>query len=455
MFLSPGARRWAGRSATLDDWRRFFDPRFRTFHRLALLQGLMVMAGLEVVIPFAIDIGCPPALTALLGALPVAGGMAQLAVPRLLARTDGNLRGLTVLATAVGEARGVAYCLVAVGIALGLLSGVPALLLLATVIGLAGIASSVSGANLLAWYSAVLSDEDRRLVVPRMTVLVMAVAALLLLPMGIGLDWLAGHFGVGVYAVFFGLTGLVGIAEVVQVRRLPGPGRVIVPPREMAGDAPETDAERQFLRVSMLNALGMGLTPYFSVYAMSVLGLSAGFALTMSAVGQMTMVVGAAVGGGILARGSSSRLLRQSFAIRAIALALPVLALPGTFTAPLLMYATASLAAIGFAIGQLASNERLFRLVRGPTVIRQYGRMLFRSSAAMTTGQLVGGVVLAVGSPLGYPAFAVLFGASAAMRVIAYRAAGADQAVGWPRRANRAPGLQGAPSLGSSQRSSP
>ncbi|CAN5701127.1 hypothetical protein BH23CHL7_BH23CHL7_18130 [soil metagenome] len=418
-------RRWADWwTTTAEDWRRFFDPRFRAFHRLALLQGLMVVVALDVVVPFAIEIGCPPALTALLGALPIAGGMAQLAVPRLLARTDGNLRGLTVLAAAIGEARGFLYGLVALGIVLGLLGGVPALVVLAAIIAVAGVASAVAGANLLAWYSAVLPEEDRRLVVPRMTVLVMAVSALVLFPLGIGLDLLVERFGLVVYALLFGMAGLVGIGEVAMVRRLPPPGRVLVPRRAMAGEAPETPAERQFLQVSLLNSLGMGLTPFWSVYAMSILGLSAGFALTMSAVSQVAMVVAAAVGGGLLMRGSSARMLRASIGIRIVAVVVPILAMPGTMLAPLLMYVSAALASIGFALGQLATNERLFRLVRGPTVIRQFGRLLFRNSAAMTTGQVASGVVLAIGAPLGYPAFAALFGASALVRIAAYRAAG-------------------------------
>lgn len=404
------------------DWRSFLDPRFRAFHRLALLQGLMVLASFDVVIPFAIDIGCPPALTALLVALPVAGGMAQLAVPRLLARTDGNLRGLTVLATIVGEGRGLLYCLLALAVAAGWAGSVPTLVLLAVVIGVAGIMSSVSGANLLAWYSAVLSEEDRRLVVPRLFVVSLAASAVLLFPMGILIDLLAARFGLVVYAVPFALAGVFGVLEVIAVRRLPRPGRVIVPPRALAGAAPETPAERQFLRISTLNALGMGLTPLFSVYAMAVLGLSAGFAMTMGALGLVAMIVAAAVGGSLLSRGSSARHLRFSFAVRAVAVSLPLLALPGTLLAPVLMYATAILASIGFAFGQLATNERMFRLVRGPTVIRQHGRMLFRTSAAMTVGQVAGGIVLAV-VPIGYPAFALLFGASSAMRLWAFVAA--------------------------------
>jgi hypothetical protein len=410
---------------TVADWRRFFDPRFRVFHRIALAQGLLVVAGLEVVIPFAIDIGCPPALTALLGALPVAGGMAQLAVPRLLARTNGNLRGLTVFVTGLADARALLYLLVALALVTGLASSVMALVLLALVIGMAGVASALASANQLAWYAAVLPEEDRRLVMPRMAVVVMAVAVLALFPLGLTLDPLAERFGLIVYVVLFAGAALVSLLDVASVRRLPSPGRVVVPPRAMTADQPESPAERQFLKVSALNALGMGLTPMWAVYAMSVLGLSAGFALTMSAVSQLAMVIAAAIGGGLLMRGSSAALLRWSFGIRAIAVALPIAALPGSFLAPLIMYLSTALAGMGFGVGQLASNERLFRLVHGPTVIRQYGRMLFRTSAAMTGGQVASGLVLAVGGPIGYPAFAALFGASSIIRLVAYRFSGA------------------------------
>jgi hypothetical protein len=425
----PGTQRVARASLALAplvaDWRAFLDPRFRTFHRLAVLQGLMVLAGFDVVIPFALEMGCPPPLTALLVALPVAGGMAQLAVPSLLARTDGNLRGVTTLAAMLGEGRGILYGALALGVATGWLTGVLPLAILALTIGVAGVMSSVTSANLLAWYSAVLSEEDRRLVVPRLFVVALFASAVLLFPMGVLLDVLSERLGLIVYAVLFGLASVFGVLEVRAIGRLPRPGRVIVPPRARADAPPETPAERQFLRISTLNALGMGFTPLFSVYAMSVLGLSAGFSMTMSAIGLIAMLLAAAIGGSLLSRGSSARLLRFSFAVRAIGLSLPLLALPGTLLAPLLMYATSALGGVGFATGQLATNERMFRLVRGPTVIRQHGRMLFRSSAAMTVGQMTGGIVLAI-MPIGYPAFAILFGASAGFRAWAFRASRPD-----------------------------
>ena len=65
-----------------------------------------MLAGFDVVIPFALAIGIPPFLAVLLGVIPLAGGMAQLVMPRLLDRTDGNLRGITIFFAAISEPRG-------------------------------------------------------------------------------------------------------------------------------------------------------------------------------------------------------------------------------------------------------------------------------------------------------------------------------------------------------------
>ena len=46
--------------------------------------------------------------------MPLAGGMAQLVVPRLLDRTEGNLRGLTILIAAIAEPRGLYLALLAI-----------------------------------------------------------------------------------------------------------------------------------------------------------------------------------------------------------------------------------------------------------------------------------------------------------------------------------------------------
>ena len=415
-------------SPTVADWRRFAAPRYRVYHALALCQGIvMVLAGFDVIVPFALDVGYPPAFAAMLGALAGLGGMAQLFVPRLLARSDGNLRGLTMLVGAAGETRGVLLCLIALAVGSGLVDSAIGLLLLTALIGLTGVLGAVTGANLLAWHSAALAEADRRLVVPRLMAVSLAIGAGLLLPVAFLLDRLAEQHGVVVYALPFSLAGLFGLAEVAVMARLPRPGRVVVPPAALHHQAAQSPEFGQFLRVSTINALGMGIAPWASIYAMAVLGLSAGFAMSMGALSALTMVGAAAIAGSRLSRGSSARMLRSSFAIRAAAMLAPILALPGSAFAPLMLYASVILGAVGFANGQLAANERLYRLISGPAVIRQHGRFLARTSGAISGAQLASGAVLAAAGSVGYPVFAVLYAASAGLRVVAYRGASTAQ----------------------------
>lgn len=408
----------------LADWQRFARPGYRTYHHLALTQGVVaVLAGFEVVIPFALAAGTPPFIAVLLGVLPLAGGMSQLLVPNLLNRTGGNLRGLTILIAALAEPRGLYLALLAVAAAAGLLSGPLLIALLAVVIGLGSVLGSIASANLLAWHSAVLAENERRLVVPRMMAVSMAIGALMLLPVAGLLDTMVHAIGMLAYAIPFAVAGAFGIIEVFVLRRLRHPGRVIVPaPATDATPepAPELDA---FLRVSTINAVGMGVAPAMSVFIISIVGLSAGFSVFVSAVSTLTMVVAAAYFGAKLTRGSSSRMLRHSFAIRAAAMITPIFALPGFAFAPVFLVASAMFGAIGFSAGSLAANERLFRLISGPMVIRHHARYLARTSGAMTAGQLVSAGVIAVGGPFGYPAFALLYAASASARIAAFRAA--------------------------------
>ena len=410
----------------VDDWRRFGAPNFRLFHYLALCQGVVgVLAGFDVIIPFALAIGIPPFLAVLLGVIPLAGGMAQLVMPRLLDRTDGNLRGITILLAAVAEPRGLYFALFAVLAASGLLVGPLAFLALAALVGATSVLSSVATSNLLTWYSAILPEPERRLVVPRMLAVSLAIGALLLLPIAVALDALAQQIGLLAYALPFLISGTLGIGEVIVMTRLPHPGRVVVPPAALASDTgQETRPElARFLRITGINALGMGFAPSMSIFMISILGLSAGFSMMVGAIGTLTQVVAAAVSGARLAHGSSERMLRNSFWIRAMAMALPLLAWPGTVMAPLLMVGVSMLGAIGFSSGTLAANERMFRLIRGPAVVRQHARYLARTSGAMTIGQLIGSAVVGVGMSIGYPAFALLYGASSVIRVVAWREA--------------------------------
>jgi hypothetical protein len=382
-----------------------------------------VLAGFDVVIPWALAMGIPPFAAILLGVLPLAGGMAQLVVPRLLDRTDGNLRGLTILISALGEPRGLYFAALAVLYAAGLVSGPVALIVLSVLIGLTSVLSSISGANLLSWHSAVLADQDRRLVVPRLLAVSLAIGALLLLPMAALLDSLVRMIGLYAYALPFVVSGVFSLAEIWVLFQLRHPGVVIVPPRAQAAESEPTPELNQFLRSSMINALGMGVTPALSVFIISVLGMSAGFSMTVGAIGTLTMVVAAAIYGDRLTRGSSSRMLRRSFGIRVLAMVSPLLVLPLPALAPVFVIASGMLGAIGFAGGTLAANERLYRLISGPSVIRHHARYLARTSGAMTVGQLAGAGVIGVAGAV-LPAFALLYVTSAAIRVVAWRSAG-------------------------------
>ena len=408
-------------TSAIDGWRRFGDPRFRTYHYLALAQGVVgVLAGFDVVIPWALAMGCPPFVAILLGVLPLAGGMAQLVVPRLLDRTGGNLRGVTILISAVGEPRGLYFAALAALYAAGLISGPVALLVLAVLIGVTSVLSSITGANLLSWHSAVLPDPDRRLVVPRLMAVSLAIGALLLLPMAALLDTLVHVIGLYAYALPFLVSGVFSVAEIWVLFRLRHPGVVIVPPRAQAAQSEPTPELNRFLRSSMINALGMGVTPALSVFIIAVLHMTAGFSMTVGAIGTLTMVVAAAIYGDRLTRGSSSKMLRRSFGVRVLAMISPLLVLPLPTLAPVFVIASSMLGAIGFAGGTLAANERLYRLISGPNVIRHHARFLARTSGAMTLGQLCGAGLIGIAGAV-YPAFAVLYATSAAIRVVAWR----------------------------------
>ena len=410
---------------TIEDWRSFGAPRFRTYHALALTQGIVsVLASFDVVIPFALAIGCPPFLAVLLGVLPLAGGMGQLIVPRLLDRTDGNLRGLTLFFAAISEPRGLYLAALAALVTIGAVTGPLAILMLASILAVTTFVTSIVGANLLSWHSAVLPEQDRRLVVPRLLAVSLAVGALLLLPMAAVLDGLYHLVGPLAYAMPFAVSGILGVAEVYVIGRLRQPGRFIVPPEAETTDALPTPELQRFLKVSATNAFGMGFAPSMSVFAITVVGVTAGFSMIISSIGTLTMVVAAAFAGARLARGSSTAMLRHSFGIRALAMAAPLLALPGAAFAPVFLIASSMLGAIGFAFGSLAANEKLFRLISGPAVVRQHARYLFQTSGAMTGAQFASAGVVAIAGPLGYPAFAFLYAGSTVLRVLAYRDAG-------------------------------
>ena len=163
------------------------------------------------------------------------------------------------------------------------------------------------------------------------------------------------------------------------------------------GDRPPLSPEtRSFIRIVTLAAAGAGFGPYLSIYAISVLGESAGYAILLSAVSAAASLVAATIVGGLLNRGSASRTLRLSFVLRGGGILLGLLAFPGNPLAWLVLLGVAVVVSAGASAGVLASNERLLRLTGGVDLIGAQSRFVAGTAAGLTVGQLGSAGVLAL-----------------------------------------------------------
>ena len=406
----------AGARTSLDEWRVFGEPRYRTFHGIGgTAAAVFALAGDGLTIPLLLALGTPAAAATVIGVLPFAFSAAQLLVPSLLRRTDGNLRLVTLVILAVGETRGFVLAGVVILHELHLIPSPVAIVAIAAVMSLAGAASAIGGANLMAWYGAILPDAERRFVAPRVMGITQGLGAVLLLPVALVVQAGLSAIGLLVYAIIFGIAGVFGIAELAVVRRLRRPGRVRVAPR---GEAPlRSPATNRFIRAVAIAAFGAGLGPYLSIYSISVLRLPPGFAILLSAIASAAALVSATVVGGWLNRGSASRTLRLSFVLRGGSMIVGLLAFPGNPVAWLVLCVVAAMASSGASAGSLASNERLLRLTGGVDLIGAQAAFVARSAAGLTLGQTSSGLLLAI-LPLGYPAFALLFTVSGLTRLV-------------------------------------
>jgi hypothetical protein len=376
---------------------------------------VFALAGDGVTIPLLLALGTPAAAATVIGVLPFAFSAAQLLVPSLLRRTEGNLRLVTLGILAVGETRGVALAAIVILHQLHLIPSLAAIVAIAAVMALAGAASAIGGANLLAWYGAILPEAERRFVAPRAMGITQGLGAILLLPVALVVQEGLATIGLLVYAMIFALAGVFGIAELGVVWRLRRPGRVRVAPR---GEAPPRSAEtNRFIRAVAIAAFGAGMGPYLSIYSISVLHLPPGFAILLSAIASAASLVSATVVGGWLNRGSASRTLRLSFVLRGGSMLLGLLAFPANPLAWLVLCAVAAIVTAGASAGTLAANERLLRLTGGVDLIGAQGAFVARSAVGLTIGQTTAGLLLAA-LPLGYPAFAFLFAVSGLTRLI-------------------------------------
>jgi hypothetical protein len=273
----------------------------------------------------------------------------------------------------------------------------------------------VAGANQQAWFAATLPEEQRRFVAPRVVGIGLAVSAVLLAAIAAVLDSALRAYGLAIYAVPFFVGGLAGVLEMSALASLPRPGRVHV--ARPASATPPPPGWSTFVAVATLASLGAGLSPYYAVFIISVLHTSASAAVALSALTSAAAVVAATVGAGFLNR-VSSRLLRLAYLGLGIGWVLALASFPENPAALLCFVLVALLVSAGGAIVQIATNERLFRLVSGPTVFTQQGRFVGITATATAAGQVAEAVLLAV-APVGYPVFAVLFLSSGGVRLLA------------------------------------
>ncbi len=435
----------------LRDWRTFLGPQHRRF--LGIGVGAAIagsLAGDGLTIPLLLALGAHPAIATLIGVLPFAFSAAQLLVPSLLRRSDGNLRGVTLAILLVGETRGFVLAVVTILAATGQIPHLVAIAAIGAVMSISGAATTIGGTNLLAWYGAILSDVERRFVAPRVMGVTLGLGAVLLLPVALAVQAGLPQLGIRIYALVFVFAGIAGVGELLVVRRLPRPGRVLVAGTKGTGGTngtgtatafPEAPNLRRFLNSITLAAVGAGFGPYLSIYAISVLGLPPAFAILLAALSSAASLAAATVVGGLLARGSASRTLRVSFLMRGSSMLLGLVAFPSNPLAWLVLCFVAILASAGAAAGVLASNERLMRLAPGPGLIGAQGRFVAGTAVGLTTGQTANAIILTV-LPLGYGAFAILFAISGLTRFVAAARAEVSESWSSSTRAYRIEDLQ-------------
>jgi MFS family permease len=405
--------------ATVADWRAFAARSYRPFRVLAVAQGFLgSLTGPAITIPLLLALGAHPALATVLAVLPAALTMAQRWLPELLDRTDGNLRGIVILFATIGEPRGL-YLAVVTGLAaVGWLPAGLAIAFIGIIGGVLGAFGAIAYSLQQSWYQIILPEDERRLVAPRLGGISLGIGSVVLLPIALSIDGLVDGIGLWAYTIPLVVAGIASVGPLVVLRRLPAPGRIRVP-RKTAWHSDEQSRLRKHGRVMGLALLSAGLSPFLSVYAMTVLGTGAGFAIAISAVSSATLVLSSLYVSSHLRGGSSSRLLRRSFLLRAVALGLGLTAHPANPLAPAVLVAMAILLAAGDTAGQLSANERLMRLATGPGVLAFQSHFVVRTIGAYAGGVAASSAVMLLG---GYPAFAILFVMAATGRLAAARA---------------------------------
>jgi hypothetical protein len=166
-------------------------------------------------------------------------------------------------------------------------------------------------------------------------------------------------------------------------------------------------------------SFGQGLLPALSLYALHVLGMSAGFAVALSGIGAAGALAGSLAAGSFLFGGSASHVLRASFVIRAVAGVCCAAAIPANPLAPVFLLVGSALFNGGGNAGVLATNERLYRLVPAQARVHYQSRFVGATAAAAGAGAVVCATVLALVPPAAWAAYVALYAGSALSRTVA------------------------------------
>jgi hypothetical protein len=399
-------------------WRAFSSSRYRPFQAIAVGQAFTASYASDALfVPLLLRLGAPAALVVVVGAAPVGGTALQALAPQILRRLGGNLRGLTQ-GLALAELRGFILAAIVAGVAAGIVGDVSGIALVSITVALGQTAGVLSASNITLWTAVVLPDAERRLVGPRMGALTMALSTVLLLPAGVVLDAGTRAIGLWAYVAFYVVGGVASLLTPLAVARLPRPGRVLVA-REAPGGTEVPPGFRRFNEASVVAAVGMGLLPALSLYALNVLGMSAGFAVALSGVGAAGSLAGSLAAGSFLFGGSSSRVLRASFLVRAAAGVCCAAAVPANPLAPAFLLVGSALFNGGGNAGVLATNERLYRLVPAQARVHYQSRFVGATAAAAGAGAGIAAVTLALAPPAAWAVYTALYAGSAISRLIA------------------------------------
>jgi hypothetical protein len=399
-------------------WRAFASAHYRPFQAIAIGQAFTTSYASDALfVPLLLRLGAPPALVVVVGAAPVGGAALQAFAPQFLRALKGNLRRLT-LGLSLAEVRGFILAAIVAGVASGAVDKFVGIALISLTVAIGQTAGVLSSSNIGLWTAVVLPDAERRLVGPRMGALTMALSTALLLPAGFVLDAGTRAIGLWAYVAFFVVGGMASTLTPLAVARLPHPGRVLVA-RETAGGTEMPPEFRRFTDVSAIASFGQGILPTVSLYALSVLGMSAGFAVALSGIGAAGALAGSLLAGSFLLGGSSSRVLRASFLLRAIAAVCCVAAIPANPLAPAFLLVGSALFNGGGNAGVLATNERLYRLAPAQARVHCQSRFVGATGVAAGAGAVVCAGALALAPPAAWAAYTALYAGSAITRSIA------------------------------------